>query len=210
VRLARLLCSATFAVVLIACGSQPLFSTVHEDDAQRIVEKLGVSSGATVGEIGGGSGDLALAVATHLGAQGHLLVTELNKDQVSRMRSRFANSKGVQMEVLDAGTDTTELPDACCDGLYMRDVYHHFTKPASMVASLYGNLKPGGRLVVIDFRPRTGGSWSTPEGVPANRGGHGIPIAVLREELEAGGFRHLETIEKWRDNLFAVIVEKPR
>jgi SAM-dependent methyltransferase len=94
--------------------------------------------------------------------------------------------------------------------MYMRDVYHHFTEPAKLVAQLYRNLKPGGRLVVIDFRPGARSNRATPAGVPENRGGHGIPIAILREELEAGGFQHVETIEQWRGNLFAVIVVKPK
>ncbi|MCL4784045.1 MAG: methyltransferase domain-containing protein [Bryobacterales bacterium] len=196
--------------LLIACGSIPLRSNDAQDDARRILEKLRVASGATVGEIGGGDGDVAVAVATLLGNEGRVLVTELDPAKIESMQKRFARGNSATVKVTASSADSTKLPDQCCDGIYMRDVYHHFTNPKAMVASLYRNLKPGGRLVVIDFRPRTGGNWSTPAGVPSNRGGHGIPIALLREELEAGGFRHLETIEQWRDNLYAVVMEKPR
>lgn len=196
--------------LLLACGSIPLRSNDAQDDARRILEKLQVSSGATVGEIGGGDGDVAVAVASLLGVDGRVLVTELDPAKIESMQKRFARGNSAKVTVSASSADSTKLPEPCCDGIYMRDVYHHFTNPEGMVASLYRNLKPGGRLVVIDFRPRNGGMWSTPAGVPANRGGHGISIALLREELEAGGFRHLETIEQWRDNLFAVIVEKPR
>ncbi|MCC7341721.1 MAG: methyltransferase domain-containing protein [Bryobacterales bacterium] len=196
--------------LLLACGSIPLRSNDAQDDARRILEKLQVASGATVGEIGGGNGDVAVAVASLLGVHGRVLVTELDPAKIEAMQKRFARGNSATVVVSASTAESTNLPEPCCDGIYMRDVYHHFTQPESMVASLYRNLKPGARLVVIDFRPRTGGSWSTPEGVPANRGGHGISVALLREELEAGGFRHVETIEHWRDNLFAVVVEKPR
>ncbi|MDZ7639952.1 MAG: methyltransferase domain-containing protein [Bryobacterales bacterium] len=209
-RFAFRISSLALALFLLACVNLPLRSNDAQQDARRIVEKLGVSAGATVGEVGGGGGDVAVAVASLLGGKGAVLVTEIDESKLGSMRSRFAGGSGATVKVSASSADSTKLPDACCDGMYMRDVYHHFTNPQSMVASLYRNLKPGGRAVVIDFRPRTGGSWSIPEGVPANRGGHGISIALLREELEAAGFRHIETIEEWRDNLYAVIVEKPR
>jgi SAM-dependent methyltransferase len=209
-RIARRLSPLVLGLLLLGCGSIPLRSNDAQDDARRILEKLHVSSGATVGEIGGGGGDVAVAVASLLGNKGTVLVTELDPAKIESMRKRFAVNGGARVIVSASASDSTKLPEDCCDGIYMRDVYHHFTKPEAMVASLYRNLKPGARLVVIDFRPRNGDTWSIPEGVPANRGGHGISIALLREELETGGFRHLETVERWRDNLFAVVVEKPR
>ncbi len=196
--------------LLLACGSIPLRPNDAREDARRILENLHAGSGATVGEIGGGDGDVAVAVASLLGNDGRLFVTELDPAKLDSMRKRFAAQKGLAVTVITSSSDSTNLAGNCCDGIYMRDVYHHFTDPKAMVASLYRNLKPGGRLVVIDFRPEAGRAWSIPAGVPSNRGGHGIPIAVLREELEAGGFRHIETIERWRDNLFAVVAEKPR
>lgn len=209
-RLARWSSALWIALLWVACGSMPLRSNDATEDARRIVEKLGISSGAVVAEIGGGGGDVAAAVAERLGDSGRLYVTEISDGQVATLGRRFGARRGATVEVRRSAAEQSNLPDACCDGIYMRDVYHHFTKPEAMVRSLWGNLKPGGRLVVIDFRPRNGGSWKIPDGVPANRGGHGISIALLREELEAGGFRHLETIETWRDDLYAVIAEKPR
>jgi ubiquinone/menaquinone biosynthesis C-methylase UbiE len=209
-KLARWSSTVWIALLWVACSSLPLRSSDATEDARRIVEKLGVSPGAVVAEIGGGGGDVAAAVAERLGDQGKLYVTEISDAQVASLGRRFTNQRAATVEVLRSAAEKSNLADGCCDGIYMRDVYHHFTKPEAMVQSLRRNLKPGGRLVVIDFRPRNGGSWKIPDGVPANRGGHGISIALLREELEAGGFRHLETIETWRDDLYAVIAEKPR
>jgi hypothetical protein len=66
---------------------------------------------------------------------------------------------------------------------------------------------------VIDENPREG--TSVPEGVPANRGGHGIPQKLLISELSAAGFV-LEKVENdWpsRDvyhDIYCVIFRKPR
>jgi ubiquinone/menaquinone biosynthesis C-methylase UbiE len=196
--------------LLLLGGSPTLLSKDDQDDARRIVEELRVAEGAVLGEIGAGTGEVALEVAELLGKEGKIYTNELDKKKIETLRERASSSKGAAIEVLDALADGSNFPDGCCDGMYMRDVYHHFTEPAKLVAHFYRNLKPGGRLVVIDFRPGSRSNRAAPAGVPENRGGHGIPIAVLREELEAGGFQHVETIEQWRDNLFAVIVVKPK
>jgi ubiquinone/menaquinone biosynthesis C-methylase UbiE len=199
-----------FCLFLLSWGSQPLLSNDDQDDARRIVAKLGVAKGAVLGEIGAGTGEVALEVAELLGKEGKLYTNELDKKKLETLRERARGSKGAPIEVVEALPDSSNYPDGCCDGMYMRDVYHHFTEPAKLVAQFYRNLKPGGRLVVIDFRPGTGTNRKMPAGVPENRTGHGIPIPILREELEAGGFQHVETIEQWRKHLFAVIVEKPK
>ena len=197
-------------LALLFVGSPPLLSDDAQDDARHIVEKLGVVKGAVLGEIGAGTGSVALEVAELLGREGKLYTNELDKKKLETLRERASGSKKAPIEVFEALPDGNNYPAGCCDGMYMRDVYHHLTEPAKLVAQLYRNLKPGGRLVVIDFRPGARSHLAALDGVPENRGGHGIPIAILREELEARGFRHVETIEQWRDDLFAVIVVKPK
>jgi hypothetical protein len=64
----------------------------------------------------------------------------------------------------------------------------------------------------MDFPPDPGST--IPDGVPANRGGHGIPIAIIVSELTAAGFRHVTTLARWppeddRNRLFLVMFEKP-
>lgn len=88
----------------------------------------------------------------------------------------------------------------------MRRVYHHFTEPGRMDASLLASLRPGGRLAVIDFEPRGGGS--PPPGVPANRQGHGVPKSIVVEELTRAGFEHVRT-EAWVDGMFLALFRKP-
>jgi hypothetical protein len=60
-----------------------------------------------------------------------------------------------------------------------------------MVRSLAASLKPGGRLAVIDFPPRP--NTEVPSGVPADRGGHGVPSAVVEREVGAA-LTHVRTI----------------
>ena len=91
-------------------------------------------------------------------------------------------------------------------------MYHHLTDPRGIDASLLAALKPAGRLAIMDFPPDPGST--IPDGVPANRGGHGIPIAIIVSEVTAAGFRHVSTLSRWppeddRNRLFLVLFEKP-
>jgi hypothetical protein len=64
----------------------------------------------------------------------------------------------------------------------------------------------------MDFPPDPGSK--TPAGVPADRGGHGVPASIIVTEVTRAGFRHLETMTRWppddtRGRLFLVMFEKP-
>ena len=97
--------------------------------------------------------------------------------------------------VIEGAAAATNLPDACCDAIFLRLVYHHVTEVEPFNKSLLASLKPGGRLAIIDMVPDKGSRL--PNGVPANRGGHGVPPSVVIEEMARVGFTHVRTIDKW-------------
>jgi SAM-dependent methyltransferase len=90
--------------------------------------------------------------------------------------------------VIEADLIETNLPAACCDGIFMRRVYHHFQHPARTDASILRALKPGGLVAVIDFAPRQG--LPPVEGAPKNHAGHGVATNVLIEELHSRRLRN--------------------
>jgi hypothetical protein len=85
-------------------------------------------------------------------------------------------------------------------------VYHHLTKPAEFDANLVRSLKAGGRLAIIDFPPRPG--LEPVEGVPSNRGGHGIPQKIVIEELKAAGLQVEKIVDDWAENSYCVLFVK--
>jgi SAM-dependent methyltransferase len=151
----------------------------------RIVETLALREGMHVADVGAGDGGWSEWLAREVGATGHVYATEIDPDDVERIEQR-ATRAGLDnvTAILGAETDTG-LPDGCCEAILLRLVYHHFTRPAPMRASLRRALRPGGRLAVVDLEPRT--DWRRLPGVP-DRGGHGIPMEDLVAEMTSDGF----------------------
>jgi hypothetical protein len=79
-----------------------------------------------------------------------------------------------------------------------------------MTADLYQAVRPGGIVAVVDFPPRHWLTLIAPvKGVPANRGGHGIPLEVLTQEMTAAGFEAHERISPWFLDIYCMVFRKP-
>ena len=155
---------------------------------------------------------MSVVIAKWLGPGGRVYATDIGSEQLAEIRAAVAQEALSNVVVLEGAESSTNLPSECCDAIFLRDVYHHLTRPHEFDASLLAALKPGGRLAIMDFPPDPGSR--IPAGVPADRGGHGIPPTILSTEITRAGFRHLRTMSPWppgdeRGRLFLVMFEKP-
>ena len=149
-------------------------------EVTRLIELLELKPGTTVAEIGAGKGRMTVQVADYVGPAGHIYATELEGAILEELLNNTAAAGFPNITIVDGEEADTNLPVACCDAIFMSKVYHHFTDPPAMNRSIYEALRAGGRLAVIDFEPRVWRFWlSRPDGVPENRGGHGMPLDVL-------------------------------
>jgi ubiquinone/menaquinone biosynthesis C-methylase UbiE len=165
--------------------------------------------GSVVAEIGAGDGGLTLAAAERVGPTGRVYTTELDPEKLAKLESLAAAQKAHNIIAVKAGEAETNLPRECCDSIFMRRVYHHFTQPEKQDASLFQSLKPGGLLAIIDFPPGEHGDLKPPKGVPKNRGGHGMPKQLLIDELSAAGLQALTTPTDWPGEDYCVVFRKP-
>src|SRR5262249_54471940 len=151
--------------------------------------------GAIVADIGAGDGSWAFAAAREVGPTGKVFATEIDPEKLAALRSEATKRHLTNVVIVESKEADTNLPDGCCDAIFLRRVYHHLTKPAEFDAAILRSLKFGGRLGIIDFPPRSG--LGSVEGVPANRGGHGIPQKIAVAELTSAGFQLFRTIDDW-------------
>ncbi len=215
----RCACVACLLVVLSATlGSQRPAVVVRQEREQaarevpQLAELLALEPGMTVADVGAGGGAISVVLAKWLGSRGRVYATDIRAEQLAEIRAAVAQDSLSNVVVLEGAETSTNLPGDCCDAILLRDVYHHLTRPDEFDASLLAALKPRGRLAIIDFPPDQGSS--VPAGVPADRGGHGIPASMVVTEVTRAGFRHLRTMSRWppdddRNMLFLVMFEKP-
>ncbi len=175
---------------------------VDSKELARLVEVLDVDPGETFADVGAGDGRYSMALARTVGENGRIYATEVEEDDLKKMEERASREKLENVEVVRGTQEATGLPEACCDGILLRRVYHHFLDPAAMQASMRRSLKEGGFLLIIDFGTRR--SWDRPDGVPASREGHGIDKDLLVSEMELAGFGLVRDLD-WEDGDYALL-----
>lgn len=158
-----------------------------------------------VADIGAGAGRYAFAAAEHVPA-GRVFATEIDTDKLAELRAEVKKRNLQNVSVVESKEADTNLPTECCDAIFLRRVYHHLTKPVEFDAALARSLKPGGHLAILDFPPRAG--LEPVAGVPANRGGHGIPEKIVIEELTAAGLQLEKTVDDWPEDSYCVLFVK--
>lgn len=198
------LCSLLLMVTVsipLACAQQ------NRSDVEWLIDVLNLKQGSVVADIGAGSGDQTLALAEYVGSDGHVYSSELGRDSVQYLQDVVDSSPVTNVTVLEGHPERTNLPEECCDALFLRRVYHHFGNPSVMNKSMLQALRPGGRLAVIDFEPR-GRESDDPAGRTSGSQ-HGVNAATVEKELTEAGFR-LVSSEKRSGRNFYIVVEKPR
>jgi ubiquinone/menaquinone biosynthesis C-methylase UbiE len=169
---------------------------------KEIVAACQVKPGQAVADIGAGTGLFTRLFAEDVKSSGTVYAVDITKkflDYIaeSAARQHLANIKTV------LGTDaSTKLPAASADLAFICDTYHHFEYPRRMMTSIHQALKPGGRVVVVDFIRIPG--KSTDWVLNHVRAGQD----VVEKEITECGFRKVGEIKDvLKDNYF-VIFEK--
>lgn len=196
--------------LVVAAAAFLLFTgAASKEEISRLSQVMGWKAGQTIADVGAGAGEIGFAATAVVGDTGRVYLTELDEEKRKALEKEVQRRQLKNAVVVQAAEKETRLPDNCCDGIILRRVYHHLTAPVEMDASLLRSLKPGGELAVIDFPPRKWLSEFEPvKGVPANRGGHGIPQKILIEELTAAGFKVEKVLDDWPEESYCVILRK--
>jgi predicted methyltransferase len=158
----------------------------------RVIGLLAISPGSTVADIGAGSGYFTERLADVVGPAGHVIAIDVDSDALRQLAGRFKTTPAVVVQRGRAADP--DLAPASLDAVLMVDAFHEVEMPDAMLAALRRDLRPGGRLVVID---RPAKEWAP--------GSHTIPEARVLAQAEAAGFRLRERADLQRQ--FALVLE---
>jgi ubiquinone/menaquinone biosynthesis C-methylase UbiE len=156
----------------------------HPDEA---LDALKIPKGASVADVGAGVGYFTWRLAARVGPSGLVYGEDIQPEMLSQLRKNMQDRhlKNVRA-VLGTFTDS-KLPPASLDLVLLVDVYHEFSEPEKMLDSIRDALKPGGRLVLLEYRAEDPTVPIKPE--------HKMTVAQVRAEVQPEGFRFARSIE---------------
>jgi ubiquinone/menaquinone biosynthesis C-methylase UbiE len=124
----------------------------REERTDLLLPELGLTPGMQVADIGAGTGYFARRMATAVGPKGTVFAVDVQPEML-RFIDTLARQPGLaNLRPVLATTRETNLPVASIDLAIMVDVYHELEYPHETLASIVRALKPGGRLVFVEYR----------------------------------------------------------
>jgi protein-L-isoaspartate O-methyltransferase len=125
---------------------------MQEERPDLVLAALDLKPGMKVADIGAGSGYYSSRMAERVGAEGTVYAVDVQPEMLDilRLQMKLQRVRNVT-PILGSETDP-QLPAGALDLAIMVDVYHEFEYPYEMLAAIVTALKPGGRIVFVEFR----------------------------------------------------------
>ncbi len=175
-------------------------SRAHEERPALLLQELALAPGMTVADIGAGTGYYTWQLAKKVGPNGRVYAVDVQPQMIAMLDSQMAK-RGVRNVVSVLGSETTvKLPPASVDLAIMVDVYHELAYPAEVLDSIVGALKPGGRVVFVEYRAE--------DPAVAIKPLHKMSEAQIRREATAHGLKWERSIKSLPIQ-HAVVFRKP-
>jgi ubiquinone/menaquinone biosynthesis C-methylase UbiE len=156
-------------------------SREEEEQPEQMLDALELKPGDVVADVGAGVGYTSVRIARRVGPGGKVYATDIQPQMIRMLK---ANIRTMKLEKLitpvQCTATETGLPDKSIDLVIMVDVYHECSEPVKTLEGIKKALKPGGRLVLIEFRAEDPDVPIKPE--------HKMTLAQARKEVEAQGF----------------------
>lgn len=123
------------------------------------IELSGVRPGHRILDLAGGTGDLAAQLARKVGPAGKVVLADINASMLARGRVRLADEGVVgNVEFVQANAECLPFPDNHFDCITIAFGLRNVTHKDAALRSMFRVLKPGGRLLVLEFsHPRAPG-----------------------------------------------------
>jgi ubiquinone/menaquinone biosynthesis C-methylase UbiE len=152
-----------------------------EEEPDRALNAIGIAKGATVADVGAGSGYMTVRMAERVGPAGRVYATDIQPQMLAMLRERLDKERIGNVTLVQGAIDDPRLPPSSLDLILMVDVYHEFSQPQQMLRGMLAALKPGGRMVLLEYKKED-------PSIPI-RLEHKMTVAEAKLEVEAEGFR---------------------
>jgi ubiquinone/menaquinone biosynthesis C-methylase UbiE len=159
----------------------------QEEEPDHAVDVLKLQKGSAVADVGAGSGYMTEKLSKKVGPMGKVYATDIQQGMIDLLNKRIAKRKLTNVTPVLGTQDDPRLPAESLDLVLMVDVYHELSQPQLMLRHIKAALKPGGRLVLLEYRKEDPNVPIRPE--------HKMSVAEAKLEVEAEGFKLTTTNE---------------
>ena len=154
---------------------------VDEEEPDLALRLLRVAKGSSVADIGAGSGYMTVRLARIVGPMGRVYANDIQPAMLQLLQQNVARAKLANVTPVLGTFDDPKLPPASVDLVIMVDVYHELSQPQRMLQRIGEALKPGGRLVLFEYRAEDPDVPILPL--------HKMTKGQVKQELEAEGYK---------------------
>jgi SAM-dependent methyltransferase len=172
---------------------------VEEERPDQVVEQMKLKPADVVADIGAGTGYFSFRISRVV-SQGKVFAVDIQPEMLAVIEKRKNESKTDNVIAVKSEDADAKLPDNSVDVALLVDVYHEFSFPREMMLSVVKALKPGGRVVQIEYR------GEDPK-VPIKLL-HKMTVAQARKEMAAVGLVWKET-KNFLPQQHFIVFEKP-
>lgn len=155
---------------------------------ERVLAACEIEPGMKIADIGAGTGFYSRLFAQETGDKGWVYSVDISPRFLQHINEKLEQEDIENITTVLGTTKSFAVPTQTIDLAFICDTYHHFEFPSSTLASLHRAMKPGGKLIVIDFERIPGKSREFILGhVRAGK-------PVFRQEIEDAGFTFVDEV----------------
>ena len=166
-----------------ATENAPFFNRANRDREEQpelLMSALHIRPGATVADIGSGTGYFTWRLAQQVGPQGKVYAVDVQQSMLDLTKAAVAEHKLRNVEYVLADDDNPRLPERSVDLVFVAYAYHEFGDPQAVMRRIARALKPGGRVVILEYAKESNIAPASPL--------HKMSFEEIRREIEPMGF----------------------
>ena len=153
-----------------------------EEKPEKAIEALKFLPTDTVADIGAGIGYMSFLIAPNVEK---VFAVDIQSEMLDMLKERQLKNGITNVETVKSEETSVNLPGDAIDWAIMVDAYHEFTHPKEMMQSIFTALKPGGKVVLLEYKGENP--------LVAIKPRHKMTQTQARAEVEAMGFKFLES-----------------
>jgi len=158
-----------------------------EERSSLLLKSLRLKPGEVIADIGAGSGYFTFPLAQKVGPTGKVYAVDIQPEMLNLIRQRMQERKVANVVPIKGTESDPKITEETIHLILLVDVYHEFSHPYEMTLAMVRALKPGGRLVFVEYR------LEDPD-VPIKLV-HKMSQRQVLKEMEPHPLRHVRTLD---------------